>query len=183
MAVRVAINGFGRIGRLVFRAAMEARRKDIVFVAINDLGSPEANAHLLKHDSVHGPYPGTVKAMKSAIKVDGNKIAVLAERDPAKLPWDKLGADVVMECSGHPSAGPEGIEFLRDGGTYIEMGQFTDAGSIDTNWHRFCTKDLILLGSWAFTADDVADRGDARLRRQPGFDIDRGLGAEGARQP
>lgn len=67
-----------------------------------------------------------------------------------------FGADVVMDCSGHPSAGPEGIEFLRDGGTYIEMGQFTDAGSIDTNWHRFCTKDINLLGSWGFTGNDLA---------------------------
>ena len=66
-----------------------------------------------------------------------------------------FGADLVMDCSGHPSAGPEGIEFLRDGGTYVEMGQFTDAGSIDTNWHRICTKDLNVLGSWGFTANDL----------------------------
>lgn len=65
------------------------------------------------------------------------------------------GADVVMDCSGHPSAGPEGIEMLRDGGTYVEMGQFTDAGSIETNWHRICSKDINLLGSWAFTANDI----------------------------
>jgi threonine dehydrogenase-like Zn-dependent dehydrogenase len=65
------------------------------------------------------------------------------------------GADVVMDCSGHPSAGPEGIEFLRNGGTYIEMGQFTDAGPIMTNWHRICSKDINVLGSWAFTANDL----------------------------
>ena len=59
------------------------------------------------------------------------------------------------DCSGHPSAGPEGIEFLRDGGTYVEMGQFTDAGSIETSWHRICTKDINILGSWAFTANDL----------------------------
>ena len=100
MALRVAINGFGRIGRLVLRAAMESGRKDVDFVAINDLGSAEANAHLLTHDSVHGRYPGKVQAMKSAIKVDGKKIAVLSERDPAKLPWGDLGVDVVMECTG-----------------------------------------------------------------------------------
>ena len=68
-----------------------------------------------------------------------------------------FGADLVMDCSGHPSAGPEGIEMLRDGGTYVEMGQFTDAGSIETNWHRICTKDINLLGSWAFTANDIAE--------------------------
>ena len=66
-----------------------------------------------------------------------------------------FGADLVMDCSGHPSAGPEGIEMLRDGGTYVEMGQFTDAGSIDTSWHRICTKDLNVLGSWGFTGNDL----------------------------
>jgi threonine dehydrogenase-like Zn-dependent dehydrogenase len=66
-----------------------------------------------------------------------------------------FGADVVIDCAGHPSAGPEGIEMLRDGGTYVEMGQFTDAGSIQTNWHRFCARDLILVGSWGITANDM----------------------------
>src|SRR5262249_56848904 len=66
-----------------------------------------------------------------------------------------FGADVVIECSGHPSAGPEGIEMLRDGGTYVEMGQFTDAGAVETNWHRICAKDVTLLGSWGFTGNDL----------------------------
>ncbi len=66
-----------------------------------------------------------------------------------------FGADVVMDCSGHPSAGPEGMEMLRDGGTYVEMGQFTDAGSIETNWHRICVKDINIIGSWAFTGNDI----------------------------
>src|SRR5215207_6047380 len=66
-----------------------------------------------------------------------------------------FGADLVIDCSGHPSAGPEGIEMLRDGGTYVEMGQFTDAGAIETNWHRICTKDVVVFGSWAFTANDI----------------------------
>jgi len=100
MAIRVGINGFGRIGRLVLRAAMEAKRKDIVFVAINDLGSAEANAHLLAYDSVHGPFPGKVSSTKNAIKIGGHKVQVLAERDPAKLPWAKLGVDIVLECTG-----------------------------------------------------------------------------------
>jgi glyceraldehyde 3-phosphate dehydrogenase len=100
MAVRVGINGFGRIGRLVLRAAMEAKRKDIVFVAINDLGSAEANAHLFAYDSVHGRFPGKVSATKNAIKIGTRKIQVLAERDPAKLPWGKLGVDIVLECTG-----------------------------------------------------------------------------------
>ena len=67
-----------------------------------------------------------------------------------------FGADLVMDCTGHPSAGPEGIEMLRDSGAYIEMGQFTDAGSIATNWHRFVAKDIVIIGSWAFTENDLA---------------------------
>ncbi|RMD63941.1 MAG: type I glyceraldehyde-3-phosphate dehydrogenase, partial [Alphaproteobacteria bacterium] len=96
----VGINGFGRIGRLVLRAAMESGRSDIEFVAINDLGSAEANAHLLKYDSVHGTFPGTVEATDDSITVDGKRVQVLSERDPAKLPWGDLGVDIVLECTG-----------------------------------------------------------------------------------
>ena len=100
MTIRVGINGFGRIGRLVFRAAMEAKRKDIEFVAINDLGSAEANARLLKYDSVHGAYPGKISSTKNTIRVDGKSVRVLAERNPADLPWGDLGVDIVFECTG-----------------------------------------------------------------------------------
>ncbi|MHA1538786.1 MAG: type I glyceraldehyde-3-phosphate dehydrogenase, partial [Alphaproteobacteria bacterium] len=98
MAVKVAINGFGRIGRLVLRAAYEAKRKDIEFIAINDLGSVEANAHLLKYDSVHGTFPGQIEAGEGWIEIDGDRLRVSAERDPGKLDW--AGIDVVMECTG-----------------------------------------------------------------------------------
>jgi glyceraldehyde 3-phosphate dehydrogenase len=100
MAVRVGINGFGRIGRLVLRAAMESGRNDIEFVAINDLGSAKANAHLLAFDSVHGRFPGKVQASDDAIEIDGRSIRVLSERDPAKLPWGELGVDIALECTG-----------------------------------------------------------------------------------
>ena len=100
MPIRVGINGFGRIGRLVFRAAMESGRRDIEFVAINDLGTAEANARLLKHDSVHGTFPGKVSATKNGIRVGNRSVRVLAERDPAKLPWGDLGVDLVLECTG-----------------------------------------------------------------------------------
>ncbi len=100
MTLRVGINGFGRIGRLVFRAAMESGRKDLEFVAINDLGSAEANARLLKYDSVHGAYPGKVSSTKNTIKVGTKSVRVLAERNPADLPWGDLGVDIVMECTG-----------------------------------------------------------------------------------
>ena len=99
MTVRVAINGFGRIGRNFFRAAKE-QGADIDIVAVNDLGSIETMAHLLMHDSVAGPFPGTVKATKSSITVDGQRLSVLSERNPADLPWEELGVDVVIESTG-----------------------------------------------------------------------------------
>ncbi len=100
MAIRVAINGFGRIGRLVLRAIAESGRKDINVVAINDLGSVEANAHMLKFDSVHGPFPGKIKTTKSSMNVGRGPIKIIAERDPAKLPWEKLDIDIALECTG-----------------------------------------------------------------------------------
>ena len=99
MSVRVGINGFGRIGRNVFRAAHE-RNADIEWVGVNDLVDSKTLAHLLKYDSVYGPYPGTVDHTDDAIVVDGKEIKVLAERDPAALPWGDLGADVVIESTG-----------------------------------------------------------------------------------
>ena len=100
MAVRVGINGFGRIGRLVLRAAMEEGRNDIEFVAVNDLGDVKTNAHLLKYDSVHGTFPGEITSNDKSITVNGHTVDVLAQRDPTKLPWKDLGVDVVFECTG-----------------------------------------------------------------------------------
>ena len=100
MAVRVAINGFGRIGRLVMRAIYESKRTDLEVVGINDLGSVEANANLLKRDSVHGPFPFELKTGKDFIDCGKGPIRVTAERDPATLPWRELGVDVALECTG-----------------------------------------------------------------------------------
>jgi glyceraldehyde 3-phosphate dehydrogenase len=100
MATRIAISGFGRIGRNVLRAIAEAKRRDIEVVAINDLVSAKDNAHLFKHDSVHGPFPGTVRVEGDTIDVGTGPIKVLAERDPKKLPWKDLRIDIVMECTG-----------------------------------------------------------------------------------
>ncbi len=100
MAIKVAINGFGRIGRNVLRAIAESGRTDIVVVAINDLADADANARLLKRDSVHGRFPGTVEVDGDHIVVNGQRIRVTAERDPAKLPHGEMGVDVALECTG-----------------------------------------------------------------------------------
>jgi glyceraldehyde 3-phosphate dehydrogenase len=100
MAIRVAINGFGRIGRLVLRAAKKAGRSDLDFVAVNDLTDNNTLAHLLKHDSVHGRYAGTVEVTDNGLRVDGDELRVLAEKDPSKLPWSDLGVDIVVESTG-----------------------------------------------------------------------------------
>ncbi|MBL8699898.1 MAG: type I glyceraldehyde-3-phosphate dehydrogenase [Alphaproteobacteria bacterium] len=100
MTVKIAINGFGRIGRLVLRALHESGRKDIEVVGINDLGSVKMNAHLLKHDSVHGAFPGSVSTGDDWMDIGRGRIKVTAERDPAKLPWGALGVDIVAESTG-----------------------------------------------------------------------------------
>ena len=115
MAVRVAINGFGRIGRLVLRAILESKRRDIEVVGINDLGSVDDNAHLLKHDSVHGPLAADVSTKGGNIVVGRTAIAVSAEPNPTKLPWKKLGVDVALECTGRFTTAEEAEAHLKAG--------------------------------------------------------------------
>jgi len=101
MTIKVAINGYGRIGRNVLRAHYEGGKKhDLAIVALNDLGSPETNAHLTRYDTVHGKFPGKIQVDGDAMVVDGDRIKVFAQRDPSQLPWGTLGVDVVMECTG-----------------------------------------------------------------------------------
>ncbi len=101
MAIKVAINGYGRIGRNILRALYEAGRSDeIEIVAVNDLGDANTNAHLTRYDTVHGPFNGTVAVDGDYMVINGDRIRVLAERDPAKLPWRDMGVDVVHECTG-----------------------------------------------------------------------------------
>jgi glyceraldehyde 3-phosphate dehydrogenase len=101
MAIKVAINGYGRIGRNILRALYETGKKhDIQIVAINDLAKPDTNAHLTRYDTVHGKFPGTVQVEGDAMVVNGDRIKVLAQRNPAELPWGSMGVDVVMECTG-----------------------------------------------------------------------------------
>ena len=113
MAVKVAINGFGRIGRNVLRAIIESGRTDIEVVAINDLGPVETNAHLLRYDSVHGRFPGTVKTTRDSIDAGRGPIRVTAERDPAQLPWQDV--DVALECTGIFTDGAKAAVHLQNG--------------------------------------------------------------------
>ena len=131
MAIKVAINGYGRIGRNILRALYESNRtSEIQIVAINDLGDAETNAHLTQYDTAHGKFPGTVSAEGNFLVVNGDKIKVCAERDPTKLPWGELGVDVVLECTGlfttkakagaHLNAGAKKVIISAPGGNDID---------------------------------------------------------------
>ena len=115
MAVKVAISGFGRIGRNILRALAEAKRTDVQVVAINDLTSTQENVHLFRHDSVHGTYHGPVKVEGDSFDVGFGPIKVLAEKDPKKLPWKSLGIDLVMECTGHFTDKDKAVVHLEAG--------------------------------------------------------------------
>jgi glyceraldehyde 3-phosphate dehydrogenase len=116
MAIKVAINGYGRIGRNVLRAHYEGGKKhDIQIVAINDLGDPKTNAHLTRYDTAHGKFPGTVAVDGDAMVVNGDRIKVLANRNPAELPWGELGVDVVMECTGFFTSKEKASAHLKGG--------------------------------------------------------------------
>jgi glyceraldehyde 3-phosphate dehydrogenase len=130
MAIRVAINGFGRIGRLVLRAIAESGRKDIQVVAINDLGPVETNAHLLRYDSVHGRYPGQVATDGDSMIVDGNKIKVTAIKDPSQLPWKDLGVDIAMECTGIFSAKEKAKVHLAAGAKAVLVSAPSDGADL-----------------------------------------------------
>ena len=131
MPIKVAINGYGRIGRNILRSHYEGGKKhDLAFVAINDLGSPETNAHLTRYDTVHGRFPGKVAVDGESMVVDGDRIKVLAHRNPAELPWAALGVDVVMECTGlftskekasaHLKAGAKKVIISAPGGKDVD---------------------------------------------------------------
>ena len=113
--MKVAINGFGRIGKLVFRALLEKNPKDINIVAINELGSVESSAHLLKYDSVHGILKDEISSIKNGLKIGKHKINFYSERDPNNLPWKSLKVDVVLECSGVFTSKEKAISHLNAG--------------------------------------------------------------------
>jgi len=116
MTIKVAINGYGRIGRNILRAHYEGGKKhDIAIVAINDLGSPETNAHLTRYDTAHGKFPGKVEVDGDSMIVNGDRIKVFAQRDPAQLPWGALGVDVVYECTGLFNSKDKASAHIRGG--------------------------------------------------------------------
>ncbi len=131
MTIRVAINGYGRIGRNILRAHYEGGKKhDLQIVAINDLGSPQTNAHLTRYDTAHGPFPGTIAVDGDYLVVNGDKIRVSAKRNPAELPWKELNVDVVLECTGlfttkekagaHLAAGAKKVIISAPGGKDVD---------------------------------------------------------------
>ncbi len=130
MAIKVAINGYGRIGRNILRAVYESGRTDVQIVAVNDLGDANTNAHLTQYDTVHGKFPGEVSVDGDAMVVNGDRIRVLAERDPSNLPWSDLGVDVVHECTGlfrskektapHLTAGAKKVLISAPGGKDVD---------------------------------------------------------------
>ncbi len=148
--MKVGINGFGRIGRLVFKAAKDT---DIEFVGINDITDSKTLAHLLKYDSIHGKYPGEVHADGDALVVDGKKIPISAEFDPAKLPWKELGADVILECTGKFTSKEDAAKHIQAGAKKVLISapakghDGTFIPGINTDQYDKAKHDIISIGS------------------------------------
>ena len=160
MAVRVAINGFGRIGRLVLRSIVEHGRKDIQVVAINDLGPVETNAHLLRYDSVHGRFPAEVTVSGDSIEVAGHgKIRVTAERDPANLPHKDLGVDIALECTGIFASKDKASAHLKAGAKRVIIsapGDGVDRTIVYGVNHASLTKDDLIISNASCTTNCLA---------------------------
>ncbi|MDE2364929.1 MAG: type I glyceraldehyde-3-phosphate dehydrogenase [Hyphomicrobiales bacterium] len=156
MAVKVAINGFGRIGRNVLRAIIESGRKDIEVVAINDLGPVETNAHLLRYDSVHGRFPHEVKVAGDTIDVGRGPIKVTAVRNPAELPHKALGVDIAMECTGIFTARDKAADHLKAGAKRVLIsapGENSDLTVVFGVNHDKLTKDHLVVSNASCTTN------------------------------
>jgi glyceraldehyde 3-phosphate dehydrogenase len=159
MAVRVAINGFGRIGRNVLRAIMESGRKDIEVVAINDLGPVETNAHLFRFDSVHGRFKGEVTVDGDTIDVGRGKMRVTAERDPSKLPHKAEGADIVLECTGFFASKKAASAHLAGGAKRVLVSAPADGADLTVVYgvnHDKLTKDHVVVSNASCTTNCLA---------------------------
>ncbi|HWE05512.1 MAG TPA: type I glyceraldehyde-3-phosphate dehydrogenase [Rhizomicrobium sp.] len=159
MAIRVAINGFGRIGRLVLRAIVESKRRDIVVVAVNDLGPVETNAHLLRYDSVHGRFPGPVKVDGDHMIVDGHKIRVTACKDPAQLPHTDLGVDIALECTGIFTSKEKASAHLTAGAKKVLISAPADGVDLTVVYgvnHHKLTKTHLVVSNASCTTNCLA---------------------------
>jgi glyceraldehyde 3-phosphate dehydrogenase len=159
MTVKVAINGFGRIGRNILRAIVESGRKDIEVVAINDLGPVETNAHLLRYDSVHGRFPSEVGVEGDSIVVDGRKIKVTAIKNPAELPHKALGVDVAMECTGIFTAKDKAKMHLDAGAKRVLVSAPADGADLTVVYgvnHDKLTKDHLVVSNASCTTNCLA---------------------------
>src|SRR6478736_4495912 len=159
MTIRVAINGFGRIGRNVLRAIAESGRTDIEVVGINDLGPVETNAHLLRFDSVHGRFPGTVTVKGDTISIGNGAIKVSAEKDPAKLPWKDLGVDIALECTGIFTAKEKASMHLTAGAKRVLVSAPADGADLTVVYgvnHDKLTKDHRVISNASCTTNCLA---------------------------
>ena len=159
MTIRVAINGFGRIGRNVLRAIAELGRNDIEVVGINDLGPVETNAHLLRFDSVHGRFPGTVTVKSDTISIGNGAIKVTAIKDPATLPWKDLGVDIAMECTGIFTAKDKASLHLTAGAKRVLVSAPADGADITVVYgvnHDKLTKDHKVVSNASCTTNCLA---------------------------
>jgi glyceraldehyde 3-phosphate dehydrogenase len=154
--VRVAINGFGRIGRLVLRAIVESGRRDIEIVAVNDLGPVETNAHLLRYDSVHGRFPASVTVEGDVMTAAGHKIKVTAIREPGKLPHKELGVDVAMECTGIFTTREKAAQHLDAGAKRVLVSAPADGADITVVYgvnHAKIAKDHMVVSNASCTTN------------------------------
>lgn len=159
MSLKVAINGFGRIGRLVLRAIFENRRSDINVCAINDLGTISDNAHLFKYDSVHGAFPGTVEVLENGFKINGHLIKVLSHPDPATLPWKDLGIDIVMECSGHFTKREDAAKHLAAGAKKVLISAPAEGADLTVVYgvnHKELKRDHVIVSNASCTTNCLA---------------------------
>src|ERR1700720_4089102 len=159
MAIRVAINGFGRIGRNVLRAIAEAGRLDIEVIGINDLGPVETNAHLLRYDSVHGRFPGEVTVKGDTISVGNGAIKVTAVKDPSQLPWKDLGVDIALECTGIFTAKAKASAHLTAGAKRVLVSAPSDGADATIVFgvnHDKLNKDHLVVSNGSCTANCLA---------------------------
>jgi glyceraldehyde 3-phosphate dehydrogenase len=159
MAIRVGINGFGRIGRNILRAIYESNRKDIEVVVANDLGPVETNAHLLRFDSVHGRFPGEVTVKGDSISLGNGAIKITAERDPSKLPWKEMGIDIAFECTGIFTSKEKASAHLTAGAKRVLVSAPADNADLTVVYgvnHDKLTKDHVVVSNGSCTTNCLA---------------------------